>query len=209
MAAFLRLMPDSVAPAPGRRVIAAEDYARSVTGAEVLADAEARAEAILAKAEVEAEAERRRGYEEGLAEGQAEIAERMMVLIGRSVDYLATAEQDLARLVILCLRRMLGERAEEDVVIAVARVALAHVRGESRVTLVVRPDVTDAVRARVSEVLSGSGDIGFLEVAADPGMAEGGCRLETELGVVDASIETQLAALERAMTARIGGGNQR
>lgn len=206
MVAFLRLDPDKVALAAGRRVIPAEDYGQAVSGAELLADAKARSDAVLAEAQEEAEAERRRGYEEGLAAGQAEIAERMLVLVGQSVDYLGTAERDLARLVMLCLRRILGERAEEDVVIAAARNALAHVRGESRVTLAVRPDVVEAVRGRVGEVLSGSGDIGTIEVAADPGLRQGGCRLETEIGVVDASIETQLEALERAMAVRIGLG---
>ena len=43
-----------------------------------------------------------------------------------------------------------------------------------------------------------------LEVVADHRLKGGGCVLETELGIVDASVELQLQALEKALKSRIG-----
>jgi len=43
----------------------------------------------------------------------------------------------------------------------------------------------------------------FLDVTADPRMKSGDCILECELGVVDASLETQLKAIEHALLGKI------
>lgn len=214
MATFVRLDPKRATLGPDVRVLAPEDYASFAASDTLLTDARARAEAILAEAETQAQeiaaqaealyaSEKLRGFEEGQAEASAEISERMITMVTRSVDYLASAEGQIARVVILCLRKILDDAPEEDKVIAAARNALSVVRNEARVTLVVRPDIRDAVADRIGELLSGYGDIGFLDVAADAGLAEGGCRLETDLGVVDASIEQQITALENAMKARL------
>ena len=41
-------------------------------------------------------------------------------------------------------------------------------------------------------------------MVADRRLSAGGCILETEIGVVDASIEVQLKALERSLAKRLG-----
>jgi type III secretion protein L len=205
MDAFLRLDPDRPALAPGQKIIAPADYALRVAAQELLAEAEARAQRIGEEAERAFAAEKARGYTEGMATAQAEIAEQMLEIVARSVEYLANAEGEVARTVMLCLRKILGETPEEEVVIRAARNALAVVRNEARVTLAVRPEVQDAVRERIGEVLHGNGGIGFLEVTGDAGLEPGGCRLETEVGVVDASIEVQIQAIEAAMRARLKG----
>lgn len=42
-----------------------------------------------------------------------------------------------------------------------------------------------------------------VDVTADPRMKPGDCILECELGVVDASLETQLKAIEHALLGKI------
>ena len=43
----------------------------------------------------------------------------------------------------------------------------------------------------------------FLDVVPDARLERGACLLESELGVVDASLETQLKALENALRSKI------
>jgi type III secretion protein L len=40
-----------------------------------------------------------------------------------------------------------------------------------------------------------------LRVAADPSVARGGCLVQSDVGALDARVETQLAAIERALKA--------
>jgi type III secretion protein L len=204
MAAFVRLDPDRPRLDPARTILTPAEYALAVDNAGIRAAAEADAAQVREEAREAFAAEKRRGYEQGLAEGQAEIAERMIALVTRSVDYLASAEGAVARTVLVCLRKILGEFPEEDLVLRAARAALGLVRDESRVRLCVRPEVEADLRERVGELLSGRGAVGAVEIVSDPSMARGGCRLETELGVVDASIEQQFRALEAAIGRGVG-----
>ena len=43
----------------------------------------------------------------------------------------------------------------------------------------------------------------YLNVVADPRLKRDSCILESDLGVIDASLGTQLKALERAFSAKI------
>lgn len=206
MASYIRLDPNRPALEPGQRLIAPDNYELRVSAETLLAEAEARSREIVQEAEDAFLVEKERGYQEGMSAAQGEIAEQMMTIVTRSVDYLATAEGKVAKTVIICLRKILGDFPEEDIVIRAARSALNIVRNESRVTLAVRPGVQDEVRERIGEILKDHGGIGFLEVVSDAGLAKGGCRLETEVGVVDASIEQQITAIENAMSDRLKGG---
>ena len=203
MAAFVQLTPDAIKLDPALRVLKAADYADAIEAETVLSDARRRAEAILANAEKTYKEEKARGREEGLAEAQGEVAEQILNVVSRSVDYLAGAEAEVASIVLTCLRKILGDFPDEELVIREARTALQVVRNEPRVTLRVSTDVEAEVRERVGEVLSGNGGVSFLEVVGDERIGKGGCLLESEAGVVDASIQQQLEALEGALNARV------
>lgn len=203
MAGFIQLTPDQIKLDPALRVLKAADYSCAVEAEAVLADAKKQAETILADAENTYKEEKARGREEGLGEAQGEVAEQILNVVSRSVDYLAGAEAEVASIVLTCLRKILGEFADEDLVIQEARTALQVVRNEPRVTLRVSTDVETQVRDRVGEILSGNGGVSFLEVVGDERISRGGCRLESEAGVVDASVNQQLEALERALNARV------
>ena len=206
MASFVRLSPDRPSLDAGERVIRADAYATVQTADQVLAAAREEAAATLRAAETEYQSGRERGYADGLAEAQAEFAEQILGLVARSVDFLGQAEGQVSHTVLICLRKILGEFPEEELVARAARAALDQVRGEPRASLRVRPGLVDGLRTRVGEILRGSGDVSFLEVVGDERLEHGGCRLESESGVVDASIEVQLAALEKVFRSRLTPG---
>lgn len=227
MASFVRLTPDraSLDALSQDGVVRAADYASALDADAAVAEAreqaaaiveaaEAQAAAHLASAEAEAttireEAEQlraeaaERGRAEAMAEAETEIAERMLELVDRSVEFLSGSERRVGEIVLLCLRRVLGEFPEEDLVIRQARTALQLVRGETNVTLRVATALEQPLRERVAEILSGHADVGYITVVGDPAIATDGCRLETEVGVVDASLSSQIKALESAIQNKI------
>lgn len=89
---------------------------------------EARAAAPIAKGEARAaslkdeagavclEAESK-GREEGLEPGKIELAERMLLLVERSIDDLSDAGRLVTDAVLLCLRRVPDEFPDEDLVL--------------------------------------------------------------------------------------------
>lgn len=204
MADFVRLKADRPSIDGSARVIARKDYTDAVEAHRVLEEARAEADALMQAAQEKYDTARDRGYADGSAAAQQELTERMLELVAGSVDYLGNAEAQLSRVVMTCLRKILGTFPEEDLVVGAARAALADLRNEPRATLRVHPSVADAVRARKSEIMQGDSDVAYLDVVGDDRMEHGSACLESEAGIVDASIEVQIKALEKVFGERLG-----
>ncbi len=190
----------SLAPFPAGRVIKAADYAATLEAQDILAAARAEAGRIVADAKATYESEKIRGREDGLAEGKEWAAEQMLETAARGADYLASLEERVVDVVVRSLRRIVGEMDDRERIVRVVRHALEVVRNQRQVILRVSPAEIDAVRARLHEILAGFPGVTNLEVTA-----AGGCILETEIGVVDASVDVQLEAIVKALTKRMKG----
>lgn len=204
MAAFVRLRADRPSVDGAARIIARNDYAEAVEAQRLLEEARSEAEQLVRAAREKFDSAREQGYAEGSAAAQQELAERMFELVAGSVDYLGNAEAQLSRVVMACLRKILGTFPEEDLVIRAARAALEDLRNEPRAILRVHPSIADAVRDRKSEIMQGDSDVAYVEVVGDDRMERGSARLESEAGIVDASIEVQIKALEKVFGQRLG-----
>ncbi|AVO50568.1 HrpE/YscL family type III secretion apparatus protein [Melaminivora suipulveris] len=190
--------------APGTRIVRAADVAAWEQAEGLLAAARAQADAILAGAEEALAAERARGYAEGLAEARMEQVEKMMDTVGRTVDYFAAVEGDMVALVMGAVRKIIDGYDEHERVLLVVRNALAVVRNQKQMTLRLPPAQVDAVRARVNELLAAYPGVGYLDIVADARLQGDACILESEIGLVEASIDGQVAALEGAFRKVLG-----
>jgi type III secretion protein L len=94
---------------------------------------------------------------------------------------------------------VLGEFDDRERVLRVVSKSLELLRNQHQVRIKVPPPLADWLQGRVAELLLAFPRIQFLEVHADSQLPPDGCILETELGVLDASVETQLKAIERAL----------
>ncbi len=204
MGTMFRLTGDAVLPAPGVRVLRADDYSRLLEAGALLAVARERAEAIRAEAEDAYEARKREGYEDGVMEGRMEQAEKMMETAMQAVEYIENIEETLVKVVSSAVRKIIGELDDRERIVRVVRAALVSVRSQQKVLIRICPADETAVRRELAAMIaSAPGGVSFLDVSADPRMKPGDCILESELGVVDAGLETQLKAIENALAGKI------
>ena len=187
-----------------RRVVKAADVATVRTAAEIVAAAEARAAEVREDAKAAYEAERQRGYEMGLADGKAEIAMQKLDLVDSSVAFMEGVEAKMAEVVMKALKSCVTEVGDREMVVQIVRKTMsAVIRTQRQVTLRVAPELVETVRARVSELTASFPTIETFDVVEDPRLKGPACVLETEAGVADASVETQLAAIERSLKKHI------
>ena len=187
-----------------RRVVKAADVATVRTAAEIVAAAEARAAEVREDAKAVYEAERQRGYEKGLADGKTEIAMQKLDLVDSSVAFMEGVEAKMAEVVMKALKTCVTEIGDREMVVQIVRKTMsAVIRTQRQVTLRVAPELVETVRARVSELTASFPTIETFDVVEDPRLKGPACVLETEAGVADASVETQLAAIERSLTKHI------
>ena len=202
MGTLFRLTKDSVTPAG--RILKAADVAVLLEANTVLEQAQERADAILKQAEEAYETRRQEGYRDGQEEGRLEHAEKVFETVLSSVEYLENLEQTIVEVVTSSIRKVIGEMDDREVIVRIVRNALVFVRNQQRVTIRVAPADEAAVREAMAAMLQGSpSTTSFLDVVADGRLERGACLLESELGVVDASLSTQLRALNNAFHAKI------
>ncbi len=185
----------------------------------VLERAGRRAAAVLQAARRQAvtlrETARRDGFAAGHEAGQRAAAARLDALCGQVEEaarlalehrreVLAGLEGQVVRLVVEVARAVVGDLAADrpEVVHHVVRGALRRAGTQRVVRIRVAAENADDVRLFLPEL----GAPGTPEVAADATVAVGGCVIDTEAGLVDARIESQLEELERAFLREAGEG---
>ena len=187
-----------------RRLVKADEVATIRTIDDIIASAEAEADRIRTEAKAVFESEKQRGYETGLQNGKMEIAMQKIDLVDQSVAFMESVETKMADVVLKALRSFVTEIGDKEMVIQIVRKTMAAViRTQRQVTLKVAPELVETVRARVSELTATFPTIETFDVVEDPRLEGSACVLETEAGVADASVESQLAAIERSLKKHI------
>ena len=195
MANLFRIDSAGIAASPDTRLIKASAWANYCTAEELVEQAHAHAQDMRRKAEEAFEAEKLRGYEQGVLEGRQEHAEQIMDTVLKSIDYIEGLEKGISTLVGEALRRILGSMPPEELMGKVVRQSLALVRGQKQVVLRVSPLDEEAIKARLADILREYSSISFVDVQADGRLARGACVLESDMGIIDAGVETQIQAI--------------
>lgn len=207
MERFTRIKAGELGLSPGR-VIKADDFSTAHDARAIIDEARAEAARIVAGAKQVYEQERQRGFDEGSEQAKLETAERMMDAVGSVVDYLGTVEHDMVEVVGRAMERILGEMGDKEVITRVVKNALAAVRNEKHLTLRVAPEQVTPVKERMNEILKAYPIIVDVQVMGDGRLGKTGCILESEIGVIDASLDGQIEALKKSFERIFGERRQ-
>lgn len=190
----------------GSRVVKASDVAIATSAAEIVSAAESEAAKIREEAKSAFEAEKRRGYEKGLQDGKMEIAMQKLELVDQSVAFMESVEGKMADVVMKALRSCVEEIGDKEMVVNIVRKTMkAVIRTQRKVTLKVAPEMAPEVRGRIADLRADYPTVESIDVVEDPRLKGPACILETEAGVADASVDTQLAAIERSLARHMSG----
>lgn len=189
-----------------RRLVKASEIATVKTAEDIVAGAEAEAARIREDAKAAFEAEKKRGYDEGLQAGKLEIAMQKLDQVDQSVAFMESVEGKMADIVMKALRSCVEEIGDREMVVNIVRKTMkAVIRTQRKVTLKVAPEMAAAVKERLSSLLAAYPTIETFDIVEDARLAGPACILETEAGVADASVDTQLAAIERSLARHLSG----
>lgn len=189
-----------------RRLVKATDIATARTAEEIISAAEIDAARIREEAKAAFEEEKKRGYERGLQEGKLEIAMQKLDLVEQSVSFMESVEGKMADIVMKALKSCVVEIGDKEMVLNIVRKTMAAViRTQRHATLKVAPDMVAVVKEKVAALTADYPTIETFDVVEDSRLEGAACLLETEAGVADASVETQLAAIERSIKRHLAG----
>lgn len=185
------------------RLVKAADVQTVCDAQAVIAAAEAEAARLVEDAKAAFEEERRKGYAKGLEDVQAEATRRKLELADESVAFMASAEEKMGDIVMKALRKCVDEIGDRELVVQIVRkVMKAVVRNQRQITLRVAPDMVETVRSRMNGILADFPLMDEVDVQEDARLKGTACAVETAAGIADASIDTQLAAVEESIRRR-------
>jgi flagellar assembly protein FliH len=157
---------------------------------------------------------RQQGFQEGQAAGRQSLAgqvEAMQLKLARSIEELTgsrlrcrrEAEKDAVALALAVARRILHRELTVAPDALLGLVKAAFDKMEAREVHQVRVSRQDSAMLR--QFFEQMGLPQRVEVIADPALAAGGVIIESSRGLLDASVDTQLAEIERGFADLIPG----
>ncbi|MBN3759791.1 type III secretion system stator protein SctL [Burkholderia sp. Ac-20365] len=169
---------------------------------QVLQSARAEAAALIASAAREREAAEERGYAEGVARGEAQWIERIAALSADAQRLQNSMRNRMAELVVLAVEQLVRTESAQALFARATDTIDRIVEGSANLRVSVHPGDLDAARAAFDEFDARLRTLGRpvpLAVVADPRLEPGACVCESDLGIVDASLSTQLDSMRAAI----------
>jgi len=202
-------------------VIRARDFANLIDSVELLAQARVECERLLEQARAEAQAQRdqardeaaslveqaraqrdaawQTGFDQGMNEASTKWARQALDAAESTRRRLHRQSERLSSLVSLAVERVIDQEDRGGLFRRSLRTIVKLMKDVPMLTLRVHEDDRAEAQHAIGEVLEQGGSQLRIEVVADAGLPPGSCRFESDDGVVDASLDTQLAALRRAV----------
>ena len=195
------------APAQSRSsIIGRETVEAKSEASDILEDARAQAQSLIEAATTEAETLRENakaeGRQEGIDQGATEVAQIIKRMTEHQQEQEAQVLPQLLKLVRKMAEKVIGSELEQrpEALVGMIKRTL-HDKARQRRSLLLRVNPADLEvvrneRHRLMDALVRASDLAIRE---DDDISPGGVIIETEAGTIDARLETQLDALERAM----------
>ncbi len=173
---------------------------------------ESEAQAVLAQARKKAEEIESRAYDEGFAQGRVDgeelgkkqfeaMARRLEKLIEKigleGTRILPKYEIQMVELSLAIARRVIGEELKTgpDAVLSCIKSAMKKVIEGSSVRIHLNPDDMQLIEGKIKDNLQPPGGH-QVEMVSDATIGKGGCLIETEFGLIDATLESRWRAIE-------------
>lgn len=149
-----------------------------------------------------------KGFAQGERSGNEAAAKRGEAMLRRlsqtlgEVTVLRTrmireTEQQMVQLALAVARRIVHREItlDQDLLMAIARVAMDRLGDSARVTIRLNPDDFAACAAGRDDAHAGT----HVTTVADARVPRGGCRIESDFGAVDAGVDAQLHEIGQAL----------
>lgn len=182
-----------------RKVLKESEYAALLDANAIIGTAQKERERILQEAQRNYQQNEQRGYRDGVARGEREYAEKAFASSFDAAHRLQAMKDVMADLVARAITQLVDDIEPRQLLAAALRRIDALVRDEPFVVLRVSPSQEATVRQVLSQLWQRGDAAQTVKVVPDASLSDTSCIAQTSAGVIDASLDTQLAALRRAI----------
>jgi type III secretion protein L len=197
---FTLIENEEVYPASDKKVIRSEDFSTLLNASDLLDKTRTDIAAAQERAQLEAEELKKKGYDDGYQEGLAQLNEQIIALDNEKKRLRHEMNQLILPLALKAAKKVVaGElKAHPETIVNIVFQALAPVMQNHKITIYVNKadkEVLEAEKPQLKEKLE---QIESLAIKERDDISPGGCMIETESGIINATIENQWRGIESA-----------
>lgn len=148
---------------------------------------------------------KKEGYEEGLSSAKSDIEDlksKFTEFFNYKTEVYEKVSDCIYEVSMEIARKIINKQVETDkeYIISMIKGVVEEIhKTENKITLKVMPKDVEIVRDKISEIFSGEYFEAKISVIPDNEIKEGGVIVETSNGLIDATLETQLSIIEKAL----------
>ncbi len=197
---FSFIYQGEVHPATEDKVIPAEDFSTLMDASEILSRAKEDVEHFKKQTEKECEALKEEAKQEGFDEGLARFNEHLINFDKQLQLLRMELQKQILPLALKAAKKIVGEQLtlNPETIVDIVIQAIAPVVQNHRFNIYVSKvdkEILEAEKPKIKSILE---QVKVLTIQERGDVAPGGCIIETESGIINATIENQWRALEIA-----------
>ncbi len=197
---FSLIYQGDVHTATDEKVISAEDYSTLMRALEILEKAKEDADAFKKQTDKECETLRENAQKEGFETGLGSFNEHLLNFERELKKLRHEMMQQVLPLALKAAKKIVSRelKTHPDTIVDIVLQALAPITQNRRITIYVHKtdkEILEANKPRIKEILE---QLESLSIQERADVAPHGCIIETESGIINASLENQWRALESA-----------
>jgi len=164
---------------------------------------------LISRAQEEADTIKETAAKEGYRAGIEQAESDIIALRSKIADFVSAKKEvfeyiapDILEISVDIAQKIIKKEVTQNpeiILESILDVMKSISKDESKITIRLNPLQVDLVRTELPEYISAMGVEAKITVVGDDSVAEGGCILNTNNGIVDASLDTQLDIIKEAL----------
>ncbi len=197
---FTLIESGKVHPASSKKVIKSEDFSTLLSASDLLEKARSDIDNAREKAESEARDLKKKGYDDGYQEGLTQLNEQILGLENEKKRLRHEMNQLILPLALKAAKKLVaGElKTHPETIVNIVLQAIAPVMQNHRITIYVNKADKEILEAEKPQLKENLDQIESLVIRDRDDISPGGCMIETESGIIYATIENQWRGIESA-----------
>lgn len=199
---FSLLDESSISPTSETKIIPKKEFEMLLSGKELIEEAHKQFEEFEIELETERKTALERGYKDGYQEGLTEFNEHILQLDAKLKSLRIDMQNQVLSFALKAAKKIVGDvlTLQPEVIMDIVKQTLKPVREAQNIKIGVSKEDRPLVEKRKGELKEILEQVETLVIEERSDVTSGGCIIETETGIINATLENQWRALEAAFT---------
>ena len=200
MKIFSLLYQGDIHFAADQKIIPSEQFSTLLTAQEVLQRTQEDAAAYKAEVDTECDELRKKAKEEGFNEGLSKFNDHLLQFDKEIKKIRHEAQKSILPLALKAAKKIVSKELElhPETIVDIVMQTLSSVKQNHRIKIYINKADKDALESEKNKLKEVFESLQSLSVLEREDVSAGGCIIETESGIINASIENQWRSLESA-----------